>query len=130
METMLQKFSAEILPAFLLILGVFNWCTTCCCGNSMILEILHCCCEHRDAEHGDSDHPANNPHPCHKQGGDAFLRAVNPDISHSPSAVHMSVDFAELDSTAGCTPSPVAAAWVVPRGAPPDIPLLTQRWLL
>ncbi|MFC1654492.1 hypothetical protein ACFL2F_01695 [Myxococcota bacterium] len=124
---MLRKLSYAILPVVLLTLGVFNWSTTCCCGNSMILEILHGTCAHHGEEHDGSDHSSSDPHPCHKGGGDAFLKAANPDISYSPVAINLPVESTYLVS---CTPSPVAAAWMVPRGAPPDIPLLTQRWLI
>ena len=126
-DLMLRTLSVAIFPAILLTLGVFNWSTTCCCGNSMILEILHGTCEHHAEEHEGSEHSSNDPHSCYKGGGDAFLMAENPDISYYPAAINLPADSTGLVS---CTPSPVAAAWMVPRGAPPDIPLLTQRWLI
>jgi len=93
----------------------------------MILEILHGTCEHHGEEHDDSDHSSTDPHPCHKGSGDAFLKAANPDISFSPVAINLPVDSTNPVS---CTLSPIAATWMVPRGVPPDIPLLTQRWLI
>jgi hypothetical protein len=124
---MLRKLSIALLPAVLLTLGIFNWSTTCCCGNSMVLEILHGTCEHHGDEHEGSDHSSHDPHPCHKGGGDAFLKAANPDISHSPAIISLPVDSTEPVAS---TLSPIAADWMIPRGAPPDIPVLTQRWLI
>jgi hypothetical protein len=124
---MLRKLSIAVLPAVFLTMGVFNWCTTCCCGNSMILEILHGSCEHHGEEHEGPSHPGHVPHPCHKQGGDAFLKAADPDISCFQTAVVVLADSTEVvPSEFSHTVSP----WMIPRGAPPDIPLLTQRWLI
>lgn len=116
-----------ILPAILLTLGVFNWSTTCCCGNSMALEILHGTCEHHGEEHEGSDHSGHDPHPCHKGGGDEFLKAADPDVSFDSASVNLPGVSNDLISG---EPAPAAAAWTTPRGAPPDIPLLTQRWLI
>jgi hypothetical protein len=124
---MLRKLSIAVLPAVLLTLGVFNWCTTCCCGNSMILEIMHGSCDHHEEEHHENDVPTNNPHSCHKQGGGAFLVPADPDTPYSPVVINLPVD--STDSVAS-TFLPITADWMIPRGAPPDIPLVTQRWLI
>jgi hypothetical protein len=124
---MLRKLSIAVLPAVLLTLGVFNWSTTCCCGNSMILEILHCCCEHHGEEHEGPSHSDHDPHPCHKQGGGAFLVAPDPDLPHSPAVIIIPADSTPVVSW---TLRPMVADWTIPRGAPPDIPVLTQRWLI
>lgn len=127
MGMMLRKLSIAVLPAVLLALGVFNWCSTCCCGNSMVLEILHGTCEHHGDEHEGSDHSGHNPHPCHKGGGDTFLKAANPDIPFSPATISLP---AEPANPVSFSLSPIAADWMIPRGAPPDIPVVTQRWLI
>jgi hypothetical protein len=119
---MLRVLSTAVLPAILLTLGVFNWSTTCCCGNSMILEILHGSCEHHD-----SGHSGDDPHPCHKGGGGDFLKAADPDAPSDPVSISPP---SEPTATACRILPPIAIAWTVPRGAPPDIPLLTQRWLI
>ena len=122
-----RKLSIAVLPAVLLTLGVLNWATTCCCGNSLVLEILHGGCEHHGEEHEGRSHPAHDPLSCHKQGGDTFLVAANPDIPDSPAVIITPADSTPVVSWAL---NPLAANWMMPRGAPPDIPLVTQRWLI
>jgi hypothetical protein len=124
---MLRKLSIAVLPAVLLTMGVFNWCTTCCCANSMILEILHGSCEHHGEEHEGPSHPNHDPLSCHKQGGGDFLVAADPDIQYSPAVASIPIDPTPV---VFWTLRPLVADWTIPRGAPPDIPLVTQRWLI
>jgi hypothetical protein len=133
---MLQTLTASALSAILLTLGVFNWCTTCCCGNSMILEILHGgCAPHEDETGHPADrHPDNNDqHPCHKPGGSAFLAASDPDLSLAVVPVAW-VQPVEGNSGAnffvGTSPPDMPADWGISKSRPPDIPLMIQSWLI
>lgn len=116
-----------VLPAVVLTLGLFNWCTTCCCGNSMILEIMHGSCDYHHEGHGIPGHSGHDSHSCHKRGGDTFLEQENPDTFFSPALLNLPADSTYPLSG---TLSPVAARWTIPRGAPPEISLVTQRWLI
>lgn len=120
------------LVVILTLLGTFNLATTCCCGSSMISEIVEGCCgSHACGSSGHTDSDANRSrgmHACYKAGAESFLPNV---ASSIPGRSDPAPSIVELSD-----PLPVILAGVAPErtwiGIPspvPDSPQ-TECWLL
>lgn len=68
--------SSICLTALLTLTGFANYSTTCCCGDSLLLEWLHGCCGvHEHQEHGPGPVTPEGPvHACYKAGQVAWTQ--------------------------------------------------------
>jgi len=67
--------SLTIALACLAMAGMFNWVSTCCCGRSLILEVLEGGLADCDHHHSHVAHhlPGQHDSGCHKRGAEQFL---------------------------------------------------------
>lgn len=110
-----------LLIACVLTLSLVNWCTTCCCGRPMIIELLEggCECGHdhehldRDHEHAsahqhDGDHDGSGEHSCLKAMKD-WNHERPDDSAGSDHTDDGGLVFGELPSPAGGSVSVLTA---------------------
>jgi len=124
------------LVACLALTGLFNYATTCCCGDPLLLELIAESCGH-DAHAHDRERlqhhsgPLGAAHACYKAGSQAFLEA--PDGQPGPEARASHPAWAPDASDA----APVACGCFLPCGhdrssawRPPPAGARLGRWLL
>lgn len=75
---MVRLSISSSLIACLALAGLVNHATTCCCGDSLLLELIvaSCGCDaHKHDRHAASHHPGpdGRDHTCYKSGSRAFL---------------------------------------------------------
>jgi len=124
--------------AVLILSAMLNWSTTCCCGESMFVEIARGGCmpqddgeEHHQHGHAGSEHAGDHRHSCHKDFGSSFI----PDDSSGDS---LELDLPQITAAVGL-PLPEAdsqrmSAAILREQAPPipppDIPVVIRSLLI
>ena len=88
---MLRALPATRLVACLVLIGMVNFVTACCRGDTLVLQVVTA--GFHLADHG-HDHdatgrhkgPAHQDHDCYKAGGQDFLASSDPSDAHAGSA--------------------------------------------
>jgi hypothetical protein len=118
----------------LILAAMLNWSTTCCCGESMFVEIVRGgCVAHQDGDghhgHGPAGtgHSGRHRHSCHKGWGSSFVPAQASEQDFD--LVIVSDILSSLCEGSGSVLAGFARGRV-PEVPPVDIPLLIQSLLI